>query len=289
MVIVLVLLASDITGAGQTARAPFDLGEFWPLNAPASKWTLVTYSDIHSANPVIRMSVENENVSSREFILWFSNKKGQVPGERDGEDYRLCNTPEGAWLYLDAYIKSAPSKPRLRHDVVSDRILYSPSDGPPADLIHDGSYRAAGGIGQPYLLWSDAPPRYRIQVWGHLTENSRFRWYWDATVTKSKEVIDDALDPGKKVQAVKVQEAWWDSFKSRSGAWNLGSGATNPQDGTPTGRGVIYGRTVWHGAGHVPYLMIRASKAPPGSVWCVNHIGPEPEKTGATNHPIPSH
>ena len=264
--------------AGQPGEPAVDLGEFWPLNAPPRKWNLISSSAIHSAHPEIRMTVENETVKPGEFILWFSNKKGQATGKRDGEHYRLCKTAGSTWLYLDAYIDSSPGKQPIRHDVISDRILFSPSDGVSADLIGDGNYRACGAIGQPYLLWSGTPASYRIQVWGHLTENARFRWYWDATVTKSNQVVNDCLEPGKKIRAVRVQEAWWSNFKDPSGAWELGNGSIDPHEGTPSGSGVAYGRTVWHGAGQLPYLMIWGSHSATGSTWCVNEIVTHREK-----------
>jgi hypothetical protein len=266
----MVASTSNVRAAGQTGKSGFDLGEFWPLDAPSRKWNLIACSAIHSPHPEVRMSVQNETIGPGKFILWFSHKEHQRTGERDGESYRLCKTARSTWLYFDAYIKSSPGKQSLRHNVVSDRILFTPSGGDQVDLIANGDYRASGALGQPYLLWSNAPPNYRIQVWGHLTENPRFRWYWDASVTRSDHVVDQALRPGRKVEAVRVEEAWWDSFKNPSGAWDLGKGSTDPHDGTPTGSEVTYGRTVWHGAGQIPYLMIKASNSPPGSVWCAD-------------------
>lgn len=258
--------------AGRAAEPAFDLGEFWPLDAPARTWNLTTRAELRSAQPGIRMTVENETVKRGEFILWFSNKKDQPAGKRDGELYRLCATADGAWLCLDAYIDIFPGKPPLRHAVMSDRIVYSPSGGPPKDLVESGLYRACGGIGQPYLLWSDAPASYRIQVWGHLAENPKFRWYWDATVTKDDKVTNEGLTPVRAVRAVRVEEAWWCNFKIPAGSWDLGTGALDPRDGSPSGRDVVYGRTVWHGEGRIPYLMIRGTHAPTGSIWCVNSI-----------------
>ena len=217
------------------------------------------------------MSVENETTGPGQFTLWYSHKKAQVPGERDGEHFRVCKTPEKAWLFMDSYINSSPGKPSVPHDVVSDRALYSPLNGTPLDLISNGDYMACGGKGQPYLLWSNAPPQYRIQVWGHLNANPKFRWYWDATVTKSQ-VLDDCVKPAIQVPAIRVQEAFWSTFKGPAGKWGMGSGAIDSTDGAPSGTEVGYGRTVWHGSGQLPYLMTTGSKAPIASAWCVNEI-----------------
>ena len=265
---------------GQAVRQPSgpvaDLGEFWPLNAPPRKWNLIAQSGRHSRNAKIQMTVENQTIGPGEFVLWFSHKPGQAPGKRAGERYRLCKTAAMTWLFFDAYINAFP--PTIHHDVVSDRILYSPSDGPQLDLIGNGLYQACGGVGQPYLLWSHIPPQYRIQVWGHLTENSKYRWYWDAVVTKPEQMVNDCLNPPKQLSAVRVREAWWDTFKNPSGAWQLGGGGTDPGNGAPSGSGVTYGRTVWHGAGQLPYLMTAGGKAAPGTGWCVNEIGVPPAK-----------
>jgi hypothetical protein len=256
---------------GQSQNSASDLGEFWPLDAPSRKWNLIAHSADHSPRPEVLMSVENETTGPGRFTLWYSHKRAQMPGERDGEQFRVCKTSERTWLFMDSYINSVPGKSSVPHDVVSDKAVYSPSSGVALDLIGNGDYQTCGGKGQPYLLWSNVPPQYRIQVWGHLAENSKLRWYWDALVTKSQ-VLDDCLAPANLVAAIKVQEAFWSTFKDPAGKWGMGSGAIDPRDSAPSGTEITYGRTVWHGAGQLPYLMTAGSNAPAASAWCVNKI-----------------
>ena len=218
------------------------------------------------------MAIENQTISPTEFILWFSHKK-MSRGGRNGERYRLCKTANAAWLFLDTYIDDFPGKPLAYHDVLTDKAVYSPSCASPTDLMSNGLYSACGNEGQPYLIWSDMPAQYRIQVWGHLSASPRLLWYWDATVTKLDSVEADCLTPRARAPAVRVQEAWWSHFKESSpGTWELGTGDIDPQGGTPTGHDVHYGRTVWHGADKIPYLMMGPSAGAADAVWCVDKI-----------------
>lgn len=110
------------------------------------------------------------------------------------------------------------------------------------------------------------PSEYRIQVWGHIGAKTAVRWYWDATVQKPRRVIDRCVSPPLQTSVVQVQEAWWANF-SGHGTWTLGSGTEVA--GAPTGDKVTYGRTVWHGEGHMPYFMLsRMPLSPATSGWC---------------------
>jgi hypothetical protein len=147
------------------------------------------------------------------------------------------------------------------------------------DLIQDGEYRHCDQIGQPYLLWSGGPPQYRIQVWGHLTENAKFKWYWDAVVSGPEAVVDDCMTPPERKPAIRIAEAWWNNFKNSSGTWSLGSGGSDPQTGLPSGSGLRYGRTVWHGIGQIPYLMTAGSSGSAANPdWCVDEVLSAPGK-----------
>jgi hypothetical protein len=258
--------------APQSKRTGPDLGEFWPANVPHKKWKLISRADDGVLHPATLMSVENETVGPGEFILWFSHKQGQGPGDRAGERYRLCRRPDRTWLYFDTYIKSVPGEPQIEHNVQSDRILFTPSGTPTMDLIADGLHQACGATGQPYLVWSSKPRQYRIQVWGHLKESKHFKWYWDALVSGPESVIDDCREPIEQRLAIRVREAWWDNFRKPSGGWALGSGGLYPHEILPSGNGVNYGRTVWHGAGQLPYWMLGGGTATTHPTWCVDEI-----------------
>jgi hypothetical protein len=259
-------------GAGALAASPAPpsptagLAAFWPLGAPAHHWALVDYAHRGDPSAKTMMSVRNESLGADGFILWFRNKPGQAPGAEDGERYHVCAGPAQTWLYLDAYIDQRPGKPQRPHPVQSDRILYTPDGGATVDLIKSGAYAACGAAGQPYLLWVGAPAQYRIQVWGHLAENPKLVWYWDATVAAPHSIQDECLKPPRAIQAVEVREAWWSNFKVASGKWGLGDGELASNGNGPTGSGVSYGRTVWHGQGQTPYVMTGNPAGHP--TWC---------------------
>ena len=245
--------------------AAVDLGAFWPAQAPQRRWTLVSRAD-RSATRRSLMSVANENVGPEQFILWFSGKEGQPAGKRDGERYRLCLSRLRTWLFLDGYIDAYPDRPKIEHPVRADRIIFKPAGGTQTDLIKNGEYADCGAQGQPYLVWFSEGTAYRIQVWGHLVENPQLKWYWDATVSGPEKIVNECLKPTLETEAVKVQEAWWSNFRG-PGKWGLGSGELTEEEDVPTGGDVVYGRTVWHGAGQVPYLVTGDAAGNPR--WCV--------------------
>jgi hypothetical protein len=77
--------------------------------------------------------------------------------------------------------------------------------------------------------------------------------------------VSDCL-PGSPVGGIKVEEAEWDAYNGKPGRFHLGNGEI--RDDMPTGNGIAYGRTVWHGNGGVPYSFVGAN-APGGGGWCV--------------------
>jgi hypothetical protein len=248
--LVLVAIAPMVAGAEQGT-----LEDYWPLSSPPRSWTLINANEKDSSAPKIRMSVANQNVGTNQFELWFSNKPGQAAGASDVELYRYCGNEGGRpWLFLDSYINAVNGKRERFHVVRSIRILFTPANKPTIDLVADGTYARCGNKGQPYLLWNQDLNSYRIQVWGGLSENPKWKWYWDATIAKSAPVTNDCLKPVQTVNAIKVQEAWWNNFKAPEGNWNQGTGDMGA-DGLPTGRNVSYGRTVWHAQGQVPYFL----------------------------------
>jgi hypothetical protein len=202
------------------------------------------------------MSVANKNAGANQFDMWFSDKPGQPPGSSDVERYEYCSNPGGLpWLFLDSYINAVYGKLERVHPVQSARVLFTPNNGKPIDLVADGTYARCGNKGQPYLLWNQNLDSYRMQVWGNLTENPKWKWYWDATITKPAAVTNDCVKPAQTVKAIKVREAWWNNFKAPEGRWDLGSGDMGV-DGLPTGANVKYGRTVWHAQGQLPYYLV---------------------------------
>ena len=248
-----------------------DLSQFWPIGAQDQQWNLISHVSKQALHPHLMMTVESENTGPERFILWYSHKSNLAAGERNGETYRLCKAAGLNWLYFDAYLKERAGEVVAEHTVVTDKILFIPASGAPVDLIANGYYKACGGIGQPYLIWTDLPSSYRLQVWGHLENTPQLLWYWDVVVSAPKPVMDDCLTPAAQTLAITRQEAWWSNFKDHFGKWNLGGGETDSQ-GVPTGLGITYGRTVYDGAGQVPYLMIVPSAAPVRSAWCVDKI-----------------
>jgi hypothetical protein len=142
--------------------------------------------------------------------------------------------------------------------VKSSRIILTVDDGKAVDLIADGTYAACGSIGQPYIFSSDAIETYRLQVWGYMTKNPGYKWYWDAIVSKPALITNICLHPAQTVKAMKVQEAWWSNFASlngrkTAGGWTIGSSGNLGPDGTPDGTAVKDFRTVWHAEGQIPY------------------------------------
>jgi hypothetical protein len=247
----LVVSAPMVASGGQGT-----LEDYWPVYSAPRTWTLINSSDKDSSAPQVRLSVANQKVGENQFEMWFSNKPGQAAGASDVELYEYCSNAGGTpWLFLESYINAVNGKLERFHPVQSTRILFTPSNKPVIDLVADGTYARCGNKGQPYLLWTQDLDSYRIQVWGSLSENPKWKWYWDATVAKPAAITNDCLKPAATVRAIKVQEAWWNNFKALEGNWNLGTGDMGA-DGLPTGAHVSYGRTVWHAQGQIPYFMI---------------------------------
>jgi hypothetical protein len=270
-VISLYLCIAAIAGANEET-----LEGYWPIHAPQRGWDLIDYSDKDLSGPRIRMTVISKNLGPNEFELWFSNKPGQAVGSSDVERYEYCNNPNGpSWLFLESYINAEQGRLLHIHPVQSTRILFAPYNEKTLDLMADGTYARCGNKGQPYLLWNQDLESYRIQVWGYLTENPKWKWYWDATVTKPASITNDCLKAAQTVKAIKVQEAWWNNFKAMAGTWNLGAGDMGG-DGLPTGTNVKYGRTVWHAQGQLPYFLIGR---PDGKAvgQCVKSVMPVPD------------
>ncbi len=252
---------------------PTTLGKFWPIDALPRTWSLVSRNAANAGKPHVLMSVTNEVVRPGVVMLWFFNKAGQKSGEKSGELYRLCETPPRKWLFLEGYTHF-PFVGRLDHPVTTDKAILSLPDGVQVDLIADGEYLKCGSSGQPYLLWSPLPARYRLQIWGHLEEHQNLKWYWDASVRTRASIIDDCLSSSKQMEVVEVRESWWNNFSDHLGSWELGSGEIDRSVGQPTGRAMTYGRAVWHGEGQLPYLMTGKIGEPDEPTWCVNEILP---------------
>jgi hypothetical protein len=248
------------------------LDAYWPIHSTQRSWDLIGSRQKDSPEPKTLMTVTNKVLGENQIELWFSNKQEQVPGQIDIERYEYCANPGGhPWLFLTEYIDQKPGKPLMEHPVASTRILFTPKNGITYDLISNGTYSKCGSKGQPYLLWDLNLESYRIQVWGYLTENpKKFKWYWDATVSKPAPTINNCVKPAQTVKAMKVQEAWWETFGVSTGKWDLGSGEIGP-DGLPTGNSIAYGRSVWHAQGQLPYYLTgdREGKAVD---WCMKQI-----------------
>jgi hypothetical protein len=239
------------------------LEAYWPMHGPERNWNVIEISDKDSLEPKKRLSVTNKPVGENQIELWFSNKPGQADGSSDVELYEYCRNPGGRpWLFLNSYINAVQGTLARFHPVQSTRILFTPDHRQAEDLVADGTYDRCGNKGQPYLLWNQNIQSYRIQVWGFLTENPKWKWYWDATINKPAPVTNECIKPAQTVKAIKVQEAWWNNFKATEGTWNLGNGDI-ARDGLPMGTNVRYGRTVWHAEGQQPYYLI----GPPNGNW----------------------
>lgn len=250
---------------------PAQLDAYWPLHAPRRTWRLVDHADC--ATP--RMTVAHTALDDTRFRVWFSDKPGQKRGTFDIEQFRYCENAGGdPWLWLDAYIDyDRESGSWIEHSVQSTRILFTPEDRAPQDLIADGTYARCGGQGQPYLFFNQTLRRYRIQVWGTIDRDrypdSRWQWYWDATVSAAEDIVNDCLPVPKVVKAIKVKEAWWSNFPG-AGGWTGGTGGSIGTNGMPTGDGVVPFRTVWHAEGQLPYFMTGTAAEEPA--WCTRAI-----------------
>jgi hypothetical protein len=246
---------------------------YWPLQSPGREWILIAKKDKDLAKPTTQMKVINKDALGKQVELWFSDKPGQPVKTSDVERYVYCGNPGGdPWLFLLTYIDVGKGAADRSHPVQATRILFTPENGSTVDLIAEGTYGRCGGKGQPYLRWNLNLETYRIQVWGTLIENPKWKWYWDATVSKPAPVTNDCLTPAQTVKALKVQEVWWSNFKVEKGKWGMGAGDVDGE-GLPTGAHIVYGRTVWHAQGQLPYYLIGR---PDGKTinWCVHQVVP---------------
>lgn len=251
---VFIALVSIIPAFANAAEETLEA--YWPIHVPQKSWDLIVNSDKNSSTPKTTMTVTNKDSGANQVDMWFSNKPGQVAGASDVEQYEFCSNPGGhPWLFFEGYIDAAQGKLGRSHPVESTRILFTPNKGQTFDLVADGTYARCGNKGQPYLFWNQNLDSYRIQVWGYLTENPKWKWYWEATVTKPAPVTNNCIKPAQTVKALRIQEAWWSNFKVKEGKWTVGTGDT-AGDGMPNGTNVKYGRTVWHAQGQLPYYLI---------------------------------
>jgi hypothetical protein len=166
-----------------------------------------------------------------------------------------------SWIFFDEYRSGKGAAQWISRPVNSSRILLTVDGGTPVDLIADGTYAGCGNTGQPYLMYSASVQKYRLQIWGYLANNPKYKWYWDATVSKPTVITNDCFHPSQTVSALKVQEAWWSNFAAlngnpNNGGWTMGSSGNIGQDGMPDGTEVRDGRTVWHADGQIPYYEI---------------------------------
>lgn len=262
-----------------TVVAAERLDSYWPLNAPQRGWRLVD----HATRSKHMMTVTHVKLDNNNFQVWFSDKPGQKPGDFDIEQFRYCENAGGdPWLWLEKFIDfDRNSGSWIEHSVQSTKILFTPEDGEPQDLIADGTYARCGGRGQPYLFFNQTLSRYRIQVWGTIDRDrypsSNWQWYWDATVYATEDLCNDCLPTQKVVKAIKVKEAWWSNFPGEGG-WTGGRGGTIGTNGLPTGEEVVPFRTVWHAEGQLPYYVIGTVSEAPN--WCTNaiwEVNPEPK------------
>lgn len=272
----LVLLVSSIV---PELNGSEHLDSFWPINMKQRGWRLVDLAD----GKRHMMTITHTKVDDTSFRVWFFDKPGQASGECSIEQFRLCGI-EGnePWLWLDKYINhNQKTGGWSEHSVQSTKILLTPDGGATQDLIANGTYAKYGGRGQPYLLFNQKDRSYRIQVWGTIgrdkNANSRWKWYWDASVYPAEDIRVGGLNPPRTIKAIKVKEAWWDNFKVRKGAWTAPGGGDVDKAGLPTGGHVNPFRTVWHGGGKLPYLVIGTPNEAPN--WSTSQIWDVPQNS----------
>lgn len=257
-----------------SARAQHEhprLDRYWPLDAPQRGWRLVS----HGERSRHMMTVTHTNVGEGCFWMWFSDKPGQADGLFHVEQFTYRENRGGMpWLWLDKYINVDDlTKERSEHAVFSTRILLTPAGGETHDLVADGTYDRCGARGQPYLLFDPPWPTYRLQVWGTIGEkekpDSKYHWYWDATVHAADTIHSGCTDPPMPRQAIKVKEAWWCDFTGE-GKWTAPGDGSLDQRGFPTGDNIKPFRTVWHADGKLPYFLIGTPDEAPN--WCTSQI-----------------
>ena len=232
---------------------------YWPIDAPRRHWELFDIARPSTAANAT-LSISNESLGEGKSMLWFINPGRQSTKAPNGEEFRYCRSVGRSWIFLDEYLSgNAPGQWTAR-PVRSSRILLTVDHRKPVDLIADSTYADCGSIGQPYLFSDDSIHQYRLQVWGHMTRNPKYRWYWDATVSKPGPITNNCLHPSRTLRAMKVQEAWWSNFASLNGnrnvaGWIGGSSGNLGAEGSPDGTNVKYFRTVWHAEGQIPYFL----------------------------------
>lgn len=252
-----------------------DILKYWPIDAPPRHWTLLELTEATYANKGA-LSISNESLGDGKFILWYSNPERQITRTFNGEEFRYCTSKGRAWVFFDEYLTRNSSGLLTSRPVKSSRIMLTIDGGKSADLIADGTYAGCGSSGQPYLFSSNTIATYRLQVWGYLANNPKYKWYWDAVVKKPALITNKCLHPPQTLRAMKVQEAWWSNFaalngKSNNGGWTVGSSGSLGPDGMPDGNEVKDFRTVWHAEGQIPYY---STGSPDGKKVrrCVNRM-----------------
>ena len=248
---------SAISAQAANLQSTGYLESYWPVDIGPRQWQVVRRGQSSDGSPRTTMTLRNQPIGALSFILWFS-RPGQPKFAENGEQYHVCLSHRGSWLYFDQYIDLEPNIPTKHHLVRADKIIYTPDGEGPIDMIGNGQYSDCGASGQPYLRWDGPKRAYKLQVWGHLANNPNLKWYWEASVKPDDSVLNDCVQPPRSFPAVRVQEAWWSNFKgpARTGRWTIGKGDVIPGEGIPSGQGVTYGRTVWHGSNKLPYMAI---------------------------------
>ncbi len=245
------------TAQSQGASDDDSILKYWPIDAPSRHWDL--FETRNGANSDhVALSISNQTLGKGRFVLWFSKPVQAVAGATNGEEYRYCYAMGRAWIFLEEYLSGTGAGQWAKRPVKSSRILLTVDNGAPEDLMANGTYAGCGSTGQPYLFASRTVQKYHLQVWGYMTNNPRYKWYWDAYVSKPNLMTNSCLRPPQTVNALKVQEAWWSNFAEMNGnantaGWTVGSSGNLGTDGIPDGTGVNAFRTVWHAEGQIPY------------------------------------
>jgi hypothetical protein len=243
------------------------LASYWPFGVPPKTWRLT--------NKAGRAALIVTHVTSAPNTLDLIFRRPLNPevdygggGFHTGHQ-RYCENNGDPYLFLDQYIGlKADGRVHERHHIVSSRLILTPQGGAPIDLIANGTYARCGNTGQPYLRWNLDVHRYRLQAWGSLAENSRYRWYWDIDVTAPVQATNTCVSPQEQFVAIEVQEAWWTNFDKKKMGWSIGGGRVGT-DQEPTGERVTYGRVDWHAKGHMPWYMVKSAE---GHLMCVTAI-----------------
>jgi hypothetical protein len=279
---ILIVIVTGLLPARQMRAAEFQdpsngntIAKYWPIDAPSRHWSLFESAAPANATAAA-LSISNESLGAGKFILWYTNPERELAGTSNGEEFRYCNSMGRAWIFFDEYLSGKGAGHWASRPVKSSRIILTLDGGKSVDLIADGTYAGCGSNGQPYLFSSDAVGKYRLQVWGYLANNPKYKWYWDAIVSKPTPITNTCMHPPQTVKAMKVQEAWWSNFaalngKKNDGGWTAGSSGKLGEDGVPDGSEVKDFRTVWHAEGQIPYY---STGSPDGTKVrrCINRM-----------------